>query len=134
MDGSDEQAVKEAVEAFLRAAGSHDPNAIEEMVVPNASVGWASLGNGTWSTSTMPVEEWLASIRATVDPTAYTEPVVNWTVHINGGRLAFVRADAILFVADEATRHNIDYFTLINIDGQWKFLSLSYLGLPVDSM
>ncbi len=133
MGGSDEQAVRTAVEAFLTAVGSYDLDAVAEMVVPDANVGWASLSDGTWTASTMSAEEWLASVRARVDPTVYAEPVMDWTIHIDGGQLGFVRADAILFVGDEAKRHNIDYFTLIKIDGEWKFLSLSYVGRPVDS-
>ncbi len=39
----------------------------------------------------------------------------------------------LYYVDDEAKRHNIDYFTLIKIDGQWKYLNLSYVGTPVDS-
>ncbi|MEE9179087.1 MAG: hypothetical protein V3U46_11725 [Acidimicrobiia bacterium] len=46
MVGSDEQAVKAALEQFLEAAGSHDLDAVEEMVVSNANVGWASLRDG----------------------------------------------------------------------------------------
>lgn len=132
MGSPEEQAVRTAVEAFLMAVGSYELDAVEEMVDPNANVGWASLTDGTWATSTMSAEEWLASVRATVDPTVYTEPVTDWTIHIDGGRLGFVRADAVLFVGDEAKRHNIDYFTLIKVDGEWKFLSLSYVGTPVD--
>lgn len=81
----------------------------------------------------MGVGDWLASVRAALDPTLYTEPVTDWTIHIDGGHLGFVRADAIVFVGEEARRHNIDYFTLIKTDGEWKFLSLSYIGKPVDS-
>ena len=58
---------------------------------------------------------------------------MDWTIHIDEGHLGFVRADTILFVGEEAKRHNIDYFTLMNIDGEWKFLSLSYVGTPIDS-
>ena len=58
---------------------------------------------------------------------------MDWTIHIDGGHFGFVRADAILFVGEEAKRHNIDYFTLIKTDSEWKFLSLSYIGTPVDS-
>jgi hypothetical protein len=133
MVGSDEQAVKAAVEQFLEAAGSHDLDAVEEMVVSNANVGWASLLDGKWTTSTMSIEEWITQARAELNPTVYTEPVMDWTVHVDGSHLAFVRADANLFVGEKAERHNIDYFTLIKTNGVWKFLTLSYVGTPVES-
>ena len=132
MGGSDEQAIRTAVESFLTAVGKYDIQALEKMVDPDASVGWASLSDGSWTTSTMSAGEWLDSVRATVDPTVYAEPVRDWTIHIDGGHLGFVRADALLFVGEEARRHNIDYFTLIKTNNEWKFLNLSYVGTPID--
>ncbi len=133
MGTSDEQAVRKTVEQFLAAAGSYDLDAIERMVLPNANVGWVSLSDGKWTSSTMSIQEWIAQTRSRSNPRIYTEPVTNWTVHVDGGRLAFARADAVLFVGDSAERRNIDYFTLIKTDGAWKFLSLSYLGRPAES-
>ena len=57
-----ERAVRTAVEEFLTAVGSYDIDAVEEMVVPNANVGWASSIDGEWTTSTMSAEDWLASV------------------------------------------------------------------------
>ncbi len=133
MGSTDEQAVKAAVEQLLEAAGSYDLDAVEEMVAPSANVGWASLRNGEWTTATMPIEQWIGEARAELDPEVYTEPVMNWTVRVDGGHLAFVRADAVLFIDEKAERHNIDYFTLIKTDGVWKFLTLAYVGTPVES-
>jgi hypothetical protein len=133
MDKSDEPAVRKTVEKFLGAAGSNDLDAIERMVLPNANVGWVSLSDGKWTSGTMSIQEWVAEARSRSNPTIYTEPVTNWTVHVDGGRLAFVRADALWVVGNSAERRNIDYFTLIKTDGAWKFLSLSYLGRPTES-
>ena len=121
------------MESFLTAVGNYDIEALEKMVAADASVGWASLSDGRWTASTMSAGKWLDSMRATVDPTFYTEPVSDWTIHVDGERLAFVRADALLFVGEEAKRHNVDYFTLIKTNEEWKFLSLSYVGTPIDS-
>jgi hypothetical protein len=133
MGTSDERAVKAAVEQFLQAVSSHDLDAVEEMAVANANVGWASLRDGEWTTSTMSIDEWVIEARAELNPPVYTEPVMDWTVHIDEGRLAFVRADALLFVGEKAERHNIDYFTLIKTNGAWRFLTLSYVGTPIES-
>jgi predicted ester cyclase len=61
----------------------------------------------------------------------YFEPVNEYTIHINDGHLAFVRADATLYTFGELKSRNIDYFTLMKEDGIWKFLSLSYLPTPI---
>ena len=130
---SDDQAVKNRVEQFLKAAGEFDLDAIESMVVADANVGSVSLGADKWTTSTMSIQEWVTEARSSINPTVYTEPVTEWTIRVEEGRLAFVRADAVLFVGAIAERHNIDYFTLIKTDGEWKFLSLSYVGRPIES-
>lgn len=54
-------------------------------------------------------------------------------VQIEESRLAFVRADAVVLLGATAKRHNIDYFTLLKTDGEWKFLSLSCMGRPIES-
>lgn len=71
--------------------------------------------------------------RAEPDPTIYTERVMEWIIHVDGGHLAFVRADATLFIGEKAERRNIDYVTLIKTGGVWKFLTLSNVGTPVDT-
>jgi hypothetical protein len=78
----------------------------------------------------MTADDFIAEARSEADPILYTEPVDHWTVHVDGGQLAFVRADAVLHIDDRPERHNIDYFTLIKQDGAWKFLTVSYVGRP----
>ena len=127
---SDEQAVRLLVEQLITAAGSYDFDTFEGMMAPNANIGWASFRDGAWTTSTMTVADWIAEARSEVEPILYTEPVDDWTVHVDCGHLAFVRADAVLYVDGRPERHNIDYFTLIKHDGVWKFLTVSYVGRP----
>ena len=127
---SHEAEVQRTVERFLDAIGRHDLDAVAEMFVDEASIGAAALSNGTWSTSTLTIGEFLSRLRADVDPTHYTEPVSDFVVHADDGHLAFVRADATLVVDGEPRRHNIDYFTLVKQDGVWKFLTVSYVGRP----
>lgn len=47
--------------------------------------------------------------------------------------MAFVRANATVFVDDQARSHNIDYFTLVREDGAWKILSASYVAKSIGS-
>lgn len=129
---SDEQAIKSLVERLIAAAGTYDLDSFEEMMAANANIGWASQRDGVWTTSTMTVEDWIAEARSEADPILYTEPVGDWTIHVDGRHLAFVRADAVLYVDGRAERHNIDYFTLLKQDGVWKFLTVSYVGRPAD--
>jgi hypothetical protein len=75
-------------------------------------------------------DEWIAARLASATRPKFREPVNEFTVHVDDG-LAFVRADANYYVNDELRSNNLDYFTLIKIDGTWKFVNASYVNRPV---
>ena len=127
----DERAVTEVVERFLRAAGRYDLDSLPLFFAPDANIGAASLRDGEWVTSTLTFDEWHTSLGERINPRPYTEPVSEFTVHVDNGQLAFVRADATLVRDGQAQSHNIDYFTLIRHDGTWKILSGSYTSVPI---
>jgi len=129
----EEQAVVQVVERFLRVAGRYDLDSIPLLFTANANIAAASRREGESVSSTWTIDEWVASLRARPNPRPYTEPVSEFTVHVDNGQLAFVRADATLMRDGRAQSHNIDYFTLILQDGTWKILSGSYTTTPLDS-
>jgi hypothetical protein len=129
----DERAVTDVVEGFLRVAGRYDLDSLPHFFAPDANIGSASLRDGEWVVSTVTFDEWYASLGERTNPRPYTEPVTEFTVHVDNGQLAFVRADATLMRDGQAQSHNIDYFTLIRLDGTWKILSGSYTAVPIDS-
>jgi hypothetical protein len=127
----DEKAAKGLVESFLIAVGDGNLDALPEMFVSDANIGTASLRDGSWVTSTMTFDAWLALLRKETSWTRFREPVSEFTIHVEDSKMAFVRADATVFIDDQASSHNIDYFTLVREDGDWKFLSASYVAKPV---
>jgi hypothetical protein len=128
----DEAAVKLVVEQFLTASGNYDVYAMPALFCENANIGGASLKNGVWNTFTMTFEEYLEILKSRINPTKYTEPVSNYTIHITEGKLAFVKADAVLFIGDQPRSQNFDYFTLVKQNEIWKILNGSYVGIPID--
>ena len=128
---SDKLAVKTLVERFLIAAGSYDVEAMPEMFCEKANIGGASFRNGKWNTFTMTFAEFLEILKSESNPTKYTEPVSDFTVHMEMGMLAFVRADAIFTINGEPRNNNLDYFTLIKEDGNWKILNGSYVSVRI---
>lgn len=132
-ESDDEQVVKDVVDQFLISVGDGDLDALPAMFVSNANIGMASLREGKWVASTKTFEEWLGELKAETAWTRFREPVTEFTVHIEDGQMAFVRADAQLIVEDRVVSHNIDYFTLVRNGGAWKFLSASYVARPVSS-
>lgn len=128
---SDEEAVKAVVNRFLLAIGDYDLEALPPMFTANANIGVASLRDGQWRAITYTFEEFHAMLKARENPSRYEEPVSQFTVHVDRGALAFVRADATLIRDGRRRSHNIDYFTLLKDNGRWKFLSASYVATPI---
>ena len=127
----DERAVQGLVKRFLIAVGDGDLDALPAMFASNANIGTSSLREGMWIASTQTFEEWLTAMKAETTWTRFREPVTDFTVHIEDGQMAFVRADATVIVDNQVRSHNIDYFTLVREAGAWKFLSASYVAKPV---
>ena len=126
----EEKEIISAVEHFLVAAGNYNIDAMDEMIVEKAILGIVRLKDGKWEISNLTIEEYFEEVKnRKIRP--YFEPVMDFTIHIDNGHLAFVRADAILYAYGESQSRNIDYFTLIREDGVWKFLSLSYTATPI---
>ena len=131
-EGSDdEQAVKDLVHRFLIAMGEGNLDDLPAMFVPNANIATASMHEGKWVASTKTFADWHVQLKARETWTRFQEPVAEFTVHVEDGQMAFARADATLIVDGRVVSHNIDYFTLVRNDGDWKFLSASYVAKPV---
>lgn len=127
----DEEAAKFLVESFLTALGDGNLEALPDMFVSDANIRTARLRDGSWVTSTMTFEEWMTSLRERTTWNPYSEPVSEYTIHVEDSMMAFVRADAIVVRDNKPRSHNIDYFTLVREDGVWKFLSASYVARPI---
>ena len=132
-ESNDERIVKDIVDQFLISIGDGDLDALPAMFVSNANIGTASLREGKWVASTKTFEEWFGELKAETTWIRFREPVTEFTVHIEDGQMAFVRADATFIVEDRVVSHNIDYFTLVRDGGAWKFLSASYVARSVSA-
>ncbi|MCK0109685.1 nuclear transport factor 2 family protein [Flavobacteriaceae bacterium S0825] len=128
---SEKAAVKNLVEEFLTAIGNHDIETVQTLFSDKANISGASLRNGKWITNTYTIQEFLERLKAYNNPTKYTEPVSDFIVHMEMGMLAFVRADAIFTINGEPRNNNLDYFTLIKENGNWKILNGSYVSVRI---
>ena len=128
---SEKAAVINLVEQFLSAVGDYDIEAVKTMFSDKANIYGASLRDGKWITRTYTIQEFLERLQSYDNPTKYTEPVSEFTVHMEMGMLAFVRADAIFTIHGEARNNNLDYFTLIKEEGTWKILNGSYVSVRI---
>lgn len=127
---SDEQEVQAVVNDFLVALAERRLDELPAMFAPGANIGVFRLRDGVWTSSTKSFEEWYEPIRSVPAYEPYEEPVSEWSVRVEYGRMAFVRADALIIANGKTRSRNIDYFTLMKLDGQWRFLSASYVATP----
>jgi ketosteroid isomerase-like protein len=130
VETSDEDAVKATVERFLTSLGSGDYEAVPAMFAPKATISHPAKVDGKWTMTNETFDEWMAARLASPTRPKFREPVNEFIVHVDDG-LAFARADANFYVNDELRSNNLDYFTLIKIDGEWKFVNASYVNRPV---
>lgn len=128
-----EKEVVALVERFLAEIGRANFQALPEMFCANANIGSVTWRDGKWQTKSFTFEEFLAMMMAMDEPPTYVEPVSEYSIHIEPQGLAFVRANATLIIDGEPYSNNLDYFTLIKEDGEWKFLSASYVAIPFGS-
>ncbi len=127
---AEEKEIIATVERFLSVAGNYDFNAMREMIIEKAIVGIVRLKDGKRTTANMTIEEYFEGVNnRKIRP--YFEPVTEYTIHVDDGHLAFIRADATLYAYGVPQSHNIDYFTLIKENGVWRFISLSYTATPI---
>jgi hypothetical protein len=129
---AEKAAVIDLVKQFLTAAGNYDLEAIPTMFSEKANIYGASLREGKWITKTYTIQEFMERLRSYENPTKYTEPVSEFTVHMEMGMLAFVRADAIFTINGEPRNNNFDYFTLVREGGSWKILNGSYVSVRLE--
>ena len=126
---ADEKAVTDTVERFLSTLGNGDLEALPAMFFSTASVAVPSKVDGKWAMSCGAFDAWISARIAADKRYRFREPVNHFTVHLDGD-LAFVRADANFIVNGEVQSNNIDYFTLIRVDGVWKFVNASFVSKP----
>ena len=79
----------------------------------------------------MDLKEAINILKAQSNPKHYKENVSKFTILVESGQIAFVKAKAIIYRDKKASSNNVDYFTLIKIDNEWKFLNITYTVKPI---
>lgn len=129
----DEEMVKAMVSNFLTAAGNYDYEAMTSMFTKKANIASASFHSGAWRTAVYTFDEWIAGAKAQTNPKPFKEPATDFITQIDGGHLAYVRAEALLYRDNIAVSDNKSYFILLKENGLWKIVSASYAATPVEN-
>jgi ketosteroid isomerase-like protein len=120
------QAVQAAVEHFLDVLGKRELDKLPALMAPKATMAVLRQREGQWTTTIQTFDEWLAALRAQTASQPFREPLSNVSVHVEDGRLAFLRADFTVVIGGEVRAHGIDYFTLVRDGEACKILNGSY--------
>ena len=122
---AEEQEIKDIIEKFLMFAGNYDLQAMDSMISDKANLGIAIIRDGVWKNSVTTINEYFESAKHK-ELRPYYEPVNEYKILINKGQIAFVWADATLYTYGVPRTNNIDNFTLIKEDGEWKFMNIAF--------
>ena len=123
---ADARAVQAAVERFLDVLGNRQLDQLPALFAPKATMAVVRLRDGQWTNSIQSFEEWLGALRSQTNGPMFREPLTNVTVHVEDGRLAFLRADFTVVIDGQVRSHGVDYFTLVKEGEAWKLLNGAY--------
>jgi hypothetical protein len=122
---AEEQELIALVEKLLFAVGNSDFQTLESIVSNKANLGSAIVRDGVSKNSVITIGEYFETQKHRERKPFY-EPVKEYKILINKGQIAFVWADATLHKYGVPRTNNIDNFTLIKEDGEWKFINISF--------
>ncbi len=126
----EEQEIKAIVEKLLMLAGNSDFQGLDSIISDKANLASAIIRDGTSKNSVITIGEYFESQKHRERKPFY-EPVNEYKILINKGQIAFVWADATLHSYGVPRTNNIDNFTLIKEDGEWKFINISFTNTPL---
>ena len=120
-----------AVEHFLDVLGNRELDQLPALFAPKATMAVIRQRDGQWTNSLQTADEWLGGLRvAGQRRTTFREPLTNVSVHVEDGRLAFLRADFTVVIDGQVRSHGVDYFTLVKDGEAWKILNAAYTSHP----
>tara|TARA_R110002049_G_C9150308_1_gene560202 strand:- start:690 stop:1583 length:894 start_codon:yes stop_codon:yes gene_type:complete len=122
---TEEQELISLVEKLLFAVGNSDFETLESIVSKKANLASAIIRDGVSTNSIISIDEYFESAKSR-ERNPFYEPVQEYKIHINKSQIAFVWADATLHSYGVPRTNNIDNFTLIKEDGEWKFINISF--------
>lgn len=126
----EEQEIIAIVEKLLMLAGNSDFQALDSITSDKANLASAIIRDGVSKNSVITIGEYFES-QKNRERKPFYEPVNEYKILINKGQIAFVWADATLHSYGVPRTNNIDNFTLIKEDGEWKFINISFTNTPL---
>jgi hypothetical protein len=125
-----ESAVRGAVETFVTDLENRDYHKVSATLTPRALVVIVREKQGTFVTTTLSRDEWLASLWGNPNQVRFQEPLSNVRVTIDSEHLAHVRADFQILQNGVSTSSGVDHFTLVRDGNTWKVAVVAFTSIP----
>lgn len=121
----EEEEIKDAIEKLLIAAGNYNLEDLNDMVLENANLGISSFMDGDWSNTVLTIDAYIDNVKKR-NPLPYCEIVSDYNIIISEGQLAIVKAEAVVHRYGIPLTREINHFTMLKENGNWKFLNISF--------
>ena len=120
-----EKEVGQAIDTLLEALGKQDIDTLEDLFTNDAILIVARKRDGKFTNTVQRAEQWLQGMRE--NPEApFEEKLANIEITIDGGELAYLRADFEIVRDGKVISHGVDLFTLLRSGDGWKVAAISY--------
>lgn len=119
----EENAIREAIEAYLEAIKTGDQGHFERAFHPDSVV--INAGEEDPSQSVIPIADFSERVKARHETGIYVEEVPLGVTVSQVGRVGNVRLDFKLIIGDQ-TLYGTDYFNLVKRGGTWKISQKIY--------
>ncbi|MBI3493780.1 MAG: nuclear transport factor 2 family protein [Acidobacteria bacterium] len=127
---ADQKAVQQVVESFLLRLGDHKFETLAADLTEKALILATRQRAPQWVNTYQTAEEWLAGLKKNPSPVTFREPLSNIKVTIDGGHLAFLRADFQVVRDGKVQSTGVDEFTLVREASGWKIVVVAYTSIP----
>lgn len=127
---TDEERIKTRINELLFAAGNYDVAALESMISDKAMLGISSLKDDAWSNSEIAIRDFFDNVEKEAR-SPYCEIPSDYDILITEGQIALARADCILYRWGVPQTREVNHFTLIKENGDWKILNISFTVIDV---
>ena len=121
----DEEKIKTTINELLFNAGNYNVLVLDSMMSDKAMIGISILKDGTWSNSEIAINDFFESVEK-LERSPYCEIPNDYDIIITEGQLALARADCILYRWGIPQTREINHFTFIKENGNWKILNISW--------
>jgi len=126
-----EKEVRTTIETLLQALGTQDIDALANLFTNDAVLIVARQRDGQFRNTVQTAEDWLEGMRQS-SGTPFEERISNIEITIDGGELAYLRANFEIVREGKVVSHGVDVFTLLHRGDRWKIAAIAYTNFPGD--